>query len=665
MRARLLVACGTLLASGVAHAQEVEEVQVRGTRSTPGKPIAETISRAEARQLPGAFGDPFRAIESAPGLTPVLTGLPYFYVRGAPPANVGYFFDGIRVPYLFHFGLGPAVVHPSLIAKTDLYKGGYPAKFGRYAGGIVDATSMPPADRVHGEGFLRLLDASALLEAPFANGKGSALAAGRWSYSSALLSLVEPGTSVDYHDYQARLTWALSDRDTLTFFGFGAYDYAKQRDIVDVQALGAPPSPGAAGLRQIERVLFASEFHRADLRWDRTLPRGGTIRLGTTLGYDQTRIEARRVAGDLMTAGRLDWVQPLGTAATLRAGADVVIDRYRADALPRFADDDAVVDRQEQLFARRIDFATGARADVVLVPDPHVEIVPGLRVDLFGSADRRAVGVDPRISARFFPSDRVRIVHAYGLATQAPSAPVALPAIAPARLLGGLQRAVHTSAGAEVDLPEDVVASATFFHNAFLDLNDALGTAQVDIEELERSPALLGKSRGSAVGLELGLRRKITKRLSGLLSYTLSRSERIADGRRFLSAYDRTHVVNAVASWDVGAGWRLGGRFVLYTGTPVSPPEPAHAAQAVGRPPERTPPFLRVDVRVEKRWTFGRHGFVAVVLEGLNATLSREVTGYRCGTALVLPDRPAPTPACRERIIGPVAVPSLGVEGGF
>ena len=54
-----------------------------------------------------------------------------------------------------------------------------------------------------------------------------------------------------------------------------------------------------------------------------------------------------------------------------------------------------------------------------------------------------------------------------------------------------------------------------------------------------------------------------------------------------------------------------------------------------------------------------------MVLEALNATLSREVTGYACGTALALPGTTPRSPQCAERVIGPVSVPSLGVEGGF
>ena len=43
------------------------EVTVRGEVLAPA---ASSFTRAEVRQLPGAFGDPFRAIEALPGVTP-------------------------------------------------------------------------------------------------------------------------------------------------------------------------------------------------------------------------------------------------------------------------------------------------------------------------------------------------------------------------------------------------------------------------------------------------------------------------------------------------------------------------------------------------------------------------------------------------------------------
>ncbi len=243
----------------------VEEVNVRGLRS---EPAAQVLGHAEIRQLPGAFGDPFRAIELLPGVTPIVSGVPYYYVRGSPPSNVGYFIDGVRVPYLFHFGLGPAVVHPSLIEHLELYSGGYPAAFGRYAGAIVATDTRAPAEAAHAEASIRLIDAGAIVDAPFDGGRGAVILGGRFSYTAALLSLASPGTTIEYRDYQAEVLYHLTPRDTVSLLTFGALDLAG--DTENGQKV----------------TLFGSEFYRADLRYDRALDGGGALRVATAVGLD-------------------------------------------------------------------------------------------------------------------------------------------------------------------------------------------------------------------------------------------------------------------------------------------------------------------------------------------------------------------------------------------
>src|SRR5678815_1393531 len=146
-------------------------------------------------------------IRDRPGVTPIISGLPFFYIRGAPPGNVGYFLDGVRVPYLFHVALGPSVIHPGMVDRVDLYPGAYPAEFGRYAGGIVTANATTPVPSLHGEWNLRVFDAGALVESGFANGRGTALVGGRYSYTAAIVSLIAPGVTLDYRDYQARVSY--------------------------------------------------------------------------------------------------------------------------------------------------------------------------------------------------------------------------------------------------------------------------------------------------------------------------------------------------------------------------------------------------------------------------------------------------------------------------
>jgi outer membrane receptor protein involved in Fe transport len=219
------------------------EVTVQGRRAAPD---SEPITRASARELPGSFGDPLRAVEAEPGVTPIVSGLPYFFVRGAPPASIGIFIDGIEVPLLYHAFFGPSVIHPGLFERVDLYKGAAPVSYGRYAGAIIATETRAPAYELNGEASMRIIDAGALVEAPFADGRGSALVAGRYSYTGLVLSLLS-NTKLQYWDYQTLDAYRLSRASTLSVFAFGAFDLFES---------GEPNLEGQIGGQ--------TQFHRMD-----------------------------------------------------------------------------------------------------------------------------------------------------------------------------------------------------------------------------------------------------------------------------------------------------------------------------------------------------------------------------------------------------------------
>jgi hypothetical protein len=128
------------------------------------------------------------------------------------------------------------------------------------------------------------------------------------------------------------------------------------------------------------------------------------------------------------------------------------------------------------------------------------------------------------------------------------------------------------------------------------------------------------------------------------------------------SEFDRTHVLNASLGYDLGRRWRAGGRFLFYTGTPYSKldgawPVPPYNAY-------RNPAFFRVDVRLEKRWPIGRTGSIAFVVEGQNVTLSQEVTGLGMDCSGVATAEGGTT-TCEQSKIGPLTIPSIGVEVFF
>jgi len=78
---------------------------------------------------------------------------------------------------------------------------------------------------------------------------------------------------------------------------------------------------------------------------------------------------------------------------------------------------------------------------------------------------------------------------------------------------------------------------------------------------------------------------------------------------------------------------------------------------------ERLPTFYRLDVRLEKRWRAFGNGYVAFVVEGMNVTLSKEAIAAQCNSDGTL--FPLKYDTCKPEYIGPVTVPSIGVEAGM
>ncbi len=647
-----------------------ESIVIRGARAPVG---AIRLAAGEVRQIPGAFGDAFRAIESLPGVVPMASGIPYFFVRGAPPGNTGYYLDGVRVPLLFHLGFGPSVVHPAMVDGVDFFPGGFPAEYGRFAGGIVSARTTDPSPVARADAQIRLYDAGALAESPFGkDDRGDALVGARYSYSGPAVSIFAPDTRLGYWDYQARIGWKLTDRDRLSLFAFGSYDNLSQRDYA-----GQP-----------FQTVFDTQFHRFDLRYDHRGKDGERLRIAATVGYDDSSTDVAQ-ATDTMLAARLEYERPIfataGTSLLLRGGADTSYDRYTsantADAGVANGFDDSVgaVDETTVRFAPRQGLVGGLWADVVWKVSPRVELTPGVRADVFSSfpdgrtasASTAAVSVDPRLAARVKIANEVTLLSAFGITHQEPSFVLPIPGLAPSTNLGHLQTAVQSSLGVETHLPYEITATATGFLQDFLGMTDPTATC-VDSALASAVSSTVScndqRVRGRAFGLELFVRRPLTKRITGWLSYTLSRSTRQAHSlfvpgeiTDVPSEYDRTHVISAIGAVDLGRRWRAGAKVMAYSGTPYTQTE-----GGVPVPPynsQRLPAFYRIDIRLEKSWPLGTKGHLAVVLEGLNITLQQEATQAECVSSSS--PMPGVLDRCTPRYIGPVSIPSLGVEGSF
>lgn len=593
-------------------------IEVRGTPAGAGTP---TLSRAQARELPGAFGDPLRAVDSLPGVVPTISGLPVFFIRGAPPASVGYVVDGVEVPLLFHAFLGPSVLHPGSLSGVVLQSAPADVRYGGSAGAVIVAAPSAPSANFHGEANLRLFDAGALLEAPFAGGAGSALVSGRYSFTGLLYSALS-AEEFGYWDYQARVTRQVSPRDAVGVFAFGAGDH-----------YGGEALAGAVG--------GDTGFHRVDLRFVHTAG-GFSATTGVTLGRDRTADSSASLT-DRSLRARSEITVPLGAGVDVRFGGDARLNDIELEVAPDR------LDRRDlfELFPTRTDHSLGGYVALRYQPDARLSIEPGVRTDLFASQGEHAVSVDPRllVSARLSP--RIAVEHRFGLASQKPNFVPGVPAAQVGSLDKGLVHGIHASSAVRVSLPLELSASVAAFESRYRNVVDPLGQArefQLDSASLDERQDLLAR------GLELRLGRPLARRVGGFVSYTLSWATRTAGAERTYSGYDRRHVLQGALALELW--WKVRGsvRGLYYSGFPA-----LEIGNGGARPSRtrRAPGYLRFDWRLERPFRISDSFELSVVAEMLNATGAKEALRYECGGR------------CELTTAGPIVLPSIGVEATF
>jgi len=152
----------------------------------------------------------------------------------------------------------------------------------------------------------------------------------------------------------------------------------------------------------------------------------------------------------------------------------------------------------------------------------------------------------------------------------------------------------------------------------------------------------------NSYGIETFLKRDMSERLSGWISYTLAWA--IADSGpdvvgKFKPDFDVRHVLNTVGSYRVWRGLTLGGRMQARSGRVVEQLNPRYT--------QRLPWFVRMDARVGYAWR-GRYADMTAYAEWLNLFAQQEYTDADCLLGV-----------CRAKRAPVIALPNLGVRAEF
>ena len=586
------------------------------------------LADEELTQTPGTLGDPFRAIESLPGVATVAWPAPVYAVRGSNPGNTGFFLDGIRVPALFHFALGPSVIHPYFFEGLEFYPGGYPATYGRYVAGIVAAeTRAPASDRPHASVDVRLFDAGAIVSAPLPGG-GAVAVAGRYSYTAELISLLNQDVRLDYWDYQLRVDRRVGPFQ-LTLLAFGSNDVLV-------------PGHESDTVREVDLG-----FHRVSLRAILPLA-GGRLQGSVAVGSDHTRapiLDLYPITIDAVSAApRLAytrWTQ----LADVTVGFDGEFARYApvliGDLHPP-SDWDLGQQRDAVLLA--------GYASATLRAIPRLVLTPELRFDSYEVAGTTARDLGPRLSARVAVRDDLALKLTGGRFSQLPSLPLQIPGVDAFGLrLLGLQTSWQASVGVETTRFAALELAVTGYVQRYV-LTDLRNPRPIQPDPL--ADDFLVRRDAVSYGLELLARRPLTQRLYGWISYTLSDNlKSYGGGAVGPSDWDQRHIFNVVAAYRWGRT-TFGARFHYNTGRPYISYDTSYGIQSEYF--NRLPAFYQLDLRVDRRIVYDRF-LLDVYAELVNATLNREVYAVDQG----------PVSAYNQQQSFRVVLPSIGVRGEF
>jgi len=601
------------------------ETVVRGAREKK-EVVRRTLERSELQKVPGTFGDPIRVLQNLPGVAraPFISG--QLIVRGAAPDQTQTFFDGVPVPLLYHLGGGPSVLNAEFIDRVDFFPGGFGSRYGRAVGGAVDvATRKGASDTLHGSVKIDLLDSGFFLEAPVTEGISIAGAARR-SYVDVLLPLVLPedpegGTLLvlpRYWDYQVRMDFGAKRGETGPGGRSSGYVMAfGSDDLLNVVASGG-------GRNRDVTVNARTLFHRVKGDW--TYRHGRFTSVFTPYaGYDLAGFsfgETRLDANVWSIGARQDFTMELQPWLITRAGADVRFEHLVGEGripflggiqYPAFPGAEPKAELQDiKRVANTFDGALYTELDLKAGP---VTLTPGVRASYSRIYGQERIVADPRLWARYQASEKMSFKGSAGLYSQPPQAFNLEPAPLGNPNLNH-ERAFQGSLGVERQLTDAISVDVTGYFNRRYDLVVSPGdTVQNDDGTITRYQ-YSNRGLGRAYGMEVMLRHAVTRDFFGWLAYTFNRSEqRRAGGNDYrLTTWDQTHILTAVASYRLPAGFELGARMRYATGRPTTPLQHTFDRYSVDRNrfegtygasnSIRFQPFHQLDLRLERSWLF-------------------------------------------------------------
>ena len=598
-----------------------------------------TVSPTEMAVLPSVGeSDVFRSLQLLPGISGTRESSSGLYVRGGTPDQNLVLLDGITVYHVDHFFGFFSAFNADAIKDIQVFKGGFPAKYGGRVSSVVDMTGKTgDPDQMHYGAGLNLLSASGVFQTPI-GGKANLLVTGRRSYTdivqTGLYSSIfdifgittspqAPGggpgqggprgfggrtglfdaanqeaATPDFHfyDFNAKLTYLPGDRDIVAFSLYGGGDYL---DKSQTQALSFAGRGGIGNQNFSNQVSDLTDWGNRGVsgRWGRQW--SGALTSNLLAAYSEYNSDyARNSAVDI---------------ADSETG-ESRISRQRRTTEDNFLNDLTLRADNEwrASAAHKVEFGgwlTSTEAGYTYLRDDSLTVLDQLQSstraaayaqDTWDIANRLSITMggraaydqatgssylEPRGSLRYEVDDKIVLKAAAGRYHQF------VNRVVNENVTEGSRDFWLLADGDLVDVAASthLVLGASYETNGFLfDLElyqkETTGLSEFSLRYQRNDPDpldLFYEGSGTARGAEFLAQKKFGA-FTGWLSYTLAEARNsfpdLNDGVSFPALHDQRHELKTVGTLSLGR-WDLSSTWTFGSGTPYTAPQAEYAIE--------------------------------------------------------------------------------------
>lgn len=577
-----------------------------------------TLSDLEVVSTPGAAADPFRAIQTFPGLQSVGEGAGLF-VRGGDISETRVLLDGATVISPFRLDTDRTIsfgrFDPFQLRGIHFSAGGFGAEYGDALSAIADLQSVdnPTSSELGLTAAIGGLSGG--LDLALSESAGLRVTATRTD-TDLLMRLNGRRDEFDEvpesNDLSGGGGWVYRDGGSVRVFALVQTDHVGVR-IHDPSYSGIYRSDGRADLFAVSGADVSGAVGRT---W-------GVATSGSRKDEDFGAFRLERE--DRLIQARAKIEIPVRPGLSLAAGTE--LEHRGADlagSVPAASHDNAPDAATTVFSSRESGTRLGGFGEIELQPSNALRLLLGLRADRSSFTGRTAL--DPRLSATWRPSDQLTVTAAWGVFHQVPDplhfeptlGDPSLPAMSARHWIGGV----------------------TWDDGTRLVRVEAYRKRYASLAARTREGATRGGGTGTASGLDVFVKEELGfLGLDGRIAYSFIRSERTDpdSGRLAPSPFDATHTLNLVLNRSFGNWLQVGLAYRAATGVPFTPVRDAAFDESRGlwRPvygvpmSERLPRYARVDLSASVLRSYWRDNVTVFFVSMMNSLDRSNVREYR------------------------------------